>query len=118
MLEDIDGTDEFNIQLAILQLMRDERIWSNADLKYRLARLLPLTAEDKKRSPKRPNEAMWENRVNNALSPSRSSSLYAKGHIENAGHGQHRITRAGLAFINDDFDFDQLLNEVERRSSD
>jgi len=92
MLEDVNGTDELNLQHAILQLMRDEKVWSNAELKSRLGKLLPLTEHDRKRSPKRPNEAVWENRVNNALSPSRRSSLYGKGHVENAGHGLHRIT--------------------------
>jgi hypothetical protein len=113
MLEDVNGTDELNIQHAILQLMRDGRTWSNAELKFRLAKLLPLTDDDKKRSPKRPNEAVWENRVNNALSPSRRSSLYGKGHAENAGHGQHRITAAGLAYINEDFDLDEIFNDLK-----
>jgi hypothetical protein len=114
VLEDINGTDELNIQHAILQLMRDGKIWSNAELKFRLAKLLPLTADDRKRSPKRPNEAVWENRVNNALSPSRKSSLYSKGHVENAGHGRHKITAKGLSYINEDFDLDELFKGLER----
>lgn len=115
MLEGIDGTDEPNIQHAILQLMRDGRIWSNAELKARLAKLLPLTDEDRKVG-ERPNEAVWENRVNNALSRSRGKSLYRKGHVTNEGHGLHRITPKGLAYINeDDLDADELLNDLLRR---
>lgn len=112
MLDDVDGTDELNIQHAILQLMRDEKIWSNAELKFRLAKLLPLTEHDRSRSSKRPNEAVWENRVNNALSPSRKSSLYAKRHVENAGHGLHRITAEGLTYVNEDFDLDELFKDL------
>jgi len=114
MLEDISGTDELNIQHAILQLMRDGKIWSNAALKSRLAKLLPLTDDDRKRSPKRPNEAVWENRVNNALSASRKSSLYSKRHVEKAGHGLHKITAAGLSYINEDFDLDELFKNLEK----
>lgn len=94
-----DGIEELDIQFAILNLMKDRRIWSNADLKGRLAKTLPLSAHDRERAPKRTREARWENRVNNALSPSRGSSLYAKGHVENVSRGHHRITDLGYAFI-------------------
>ena len=97
---------EIEIQHAILELMRDGKIWSNADLKQRLERALPWDANDLTASPKRPNERRWENRVNNALSqsPKRSASLYAKGHVENVGHGLHRITAGGSRFIDDEFE--------------
>lgn len=90
-------TGELEIQFAILELMKDRKIWSNAELKARLARILPLTPEDRGVGA-RANEALWENRVNNALSQSRASSLYAKDHVENCGHGLHRITESGLKF--------------------
>lgn len=117
MLEGIDGTDELNIQHAILQLMRDRSTWTNAELKSRLAKLLPLTEQDRKVG-ERQCESVWANRVNNALSPSRKSSLYRKGHVENVEHGHHRITGKGLAFINEDeIDLDDLLNDVLNRSA-
>jgi hypothetical protein len=106
-----DPTGELEIQFAILELMKDRRAWSNAELKARLGRILPLTPEDRSVGV-RTNEALWENRVNNALSPSRSSSLYAKGHVENCGHGLHRISENGLKFINDDWSLDDLLRSI------
>lgn len=104
-------TGELEIQFAILELMKDRKIWSNAELKARLARILLLTPEDRSVGA-RSNEALWENRVNNALSPSRASSLYAKGHVENCGHGLHRITESGFKFINEDWDMDDLLGSL------
>lgn len=101
-------TGEREIQEAILELMKDGKVWSNADLKARLAKRLPLTPEDRSVGA-RTNESLWENRVNNALSPSRASSLYAKSHVANCGHGLHRITGDGLKFINDDWDPSDLL---------
>lgn len=106
-------TDELSIQVAILEAMQDGRIWSNADLKEKLSDALPWTAEERSASPSRPREFLWENRVNNALSPSRASSLYAKRFVEKVGRGEHRITAKGLSFINDeDFSVDDLLNGV------
>lgn len=110
------GTDELEIQFAILELMTNGKVWTNADLKSKLRSALPLTAEDKTASPTRPNEEVWENRVNNALSPSRASSLYRKGHVENAGRGAHRITDAGRRFINeDDFDLTDIKLSIPKR---
>jgi hypothetical protein len=104
---------ELLIQDAILELMKDRRIWSNAQLKQRLAKALPWSPGDLAASVERPNERMWENRVNNALSPSRGSSLYAKGHVENGGErGTHKITEAGYRFITDDFSLDDLMREL------
>jgi len=99
------GVGELEIQFAILELMKDRRVWSNADLKHQLVTALPWTDADRQRSPSRPAEWVWENRVNNALGQSekRSASLYAKGHVENCGHGLHRITERGFKFIADDW---------------
>ena len=105
-------TDELTIQQAILELMKDGRVWTNAELKKRLANALPWTPEELTASPKRPNEQVWENRVNNALSqtPGRPRSLYGKGHVQNVGRGQHRITEAGVRCINnDDFTADDVF---------
>jgi hypothetical protein len=104
---------ELDIQHAVLELMKDRQVWSNAELKQRLARQLPWSAEDLASSLERPNERLWENRVNNALSPSRSSSLYGKGHVESGGsRGEHRITDLGYRYITDEFSPDDLLRDL------
>lgn len=90
-----NGVGELHIRIAILELMADRRVWSNAELKKKLVVSLPLSQHDRERANKRENEARWENRVNCALSPSRPNSLYASRWVENAGHGLHRITDAG-----------------------
>lgn len=107
-------TGELAIQHAILELMLDGQEWSNGQLKARLARILPLTDVDRGVGA-RPAEELWENRVNNALGRARASSLYAKGFVENRGHGVHVITPAGRAFILEDgdgVDVEQLLESA------
>lgn len=91
-------TGELEIQHAILELMLDGEEWSNSQLKARLANILTLTDADRGVGA-RPAEELWENRVNNALGRARPSSLYAKGFVENRGHGVHVITPAGRAYI-------------------
>ena len=109
------GVDELEIQHALLELMKDGKIWSNSDLKTKLRTALQWSSKDLERAPNRPNEYRWENRVNNALSPARGSSLYAKGQVENAGHGLHHITLRGLRFIKtEDFDVDDLIAGLDR----
>ncbi|MCW1430201.1 hypothetical protein [Novosphingobium sp. JCM 18896] len=88
-------TREIDIQRAILDLMSNGAVWKNAELKRKLKSLLPLTAADREVG-ERQSEALWEQRVNNALSRSRSNSLYAKGQVESCGWGYHRITGVGL----------------------
>lgn len=95
---DVGKTSELEIQHAILELLTDGNVWSNADLKARLAKTLPLTEADRGVGA-RPAEELWENRVNNALGRARTSSLYAKGLVENRGHGLHAITESGLVYI-------------------
>ena len=104
-------TDELTIQHAILNVMTDGRVWTNAELKRRLATLLPWTPAERAMSPSRDQEPIWYNRINNALSPSRRSSLYGKGHVESEGHGRHRITEHGRRFIaDDDLTIDELID--------
>jgi hypothetical protein len=100
---------EFEIQQAILELMKDRCVWSNADLKHALRNALPWTEDDRKASKTRPNEFVWENRVNNALSPSRKSSLYGKNQVENTGHGLHKISVSGYSFITDNWSVQDIL---------
>lgn len=96
------GVSEFEIRFAILDLMVNRRVWSNAELKASLARSLPLTAHDRGKSNSRDAEARWEIRVNNALSPSRPNSLHASGWVESTGHGEHIITNRGYDYANSD----------------
>jgi len=103
-------TGELEIQHAILELMLDRKVWSNGELKARLACILPLTETDRGTGA-RSAEQLWENRVNNALGRARASSLYSKGFVENRGHGLHAITSKGVAYITDDVDLDQLADE-------
>lgn len=98
----VGETSEVAIQEEILRLMGDGRVWTNGELKQRLATALPWTEAELRASPKRPNERVWENRVNNALSKARTSSLYGKGFVDSAGFGEHRITARGLRFISDE----------------
>ena len=105
-----EETDELTIQHAILELMKNERDWTNGELKRKLTHALPWTKAERQMSPSRQQEPVWHNRVNNALSPSRRTSLYGKGHVENVGHGKHRITTAGLRFISgEEFTADDLM---------
>jgi hypothetical protein len=101
-------TGELEIQHAILELMLDGQEWSNGQLKARLAHILPLTDADRGVGA-RPAEELWENRVNNALGRARASSLYAKGFVENRGHGVHVITPKGRAYMLDEVDADEFL---------
>lgn len=104
-----DGkTSEMEIQHAILELMRDGQVWSNAELKSRLAKILPLTEADRIVGA-RAAEQLWENRVNNALGRARGNSLYAKGFVVNEGLGRHRLTEEGRRYMEDDLDIDALL---------
>ena len=87
---------EADVQAAILKLLDNCEVWTNAELKQALARILPLTTGDRQRSPSRPNEEKWEELVNNALTRTgRSKSLYARGLVSNAGFGKHRLARCG-----------------------
>lgn len=88
---------ESQVQAAIQDLMSDNRVWSNGDLKKALASILPLSAADREPAKFRPGEEKWEELVNNALSPSRGNSLHAKGLVKNAGRGLHVLAYAKLS---------------------
>ena len=105
--EAVSKTGELVIQHAILELMLDGEEWSNGKLKARLARILPLTDADRGVGA-RPAEELWENRVNNALGRARASSLYAKGLVKSCGHGLHRITAAGRAYVLEEADPERI----------
>ena len=94
-------TTEGQVQYYILKVMQTRSIFSNARLKELLGQELALSKGDTARSMTRPNEAKWENIVNNALSPSRSNSLYRQGAVESCGHGLHRITEKGIAILHE-----------------
>lgn len=83
---------EVDVQAAILELLADGNVWTNAQLKEALSHILPLSAADRQRSASRPAEEKWEELVNNALTRSgRSNSLYARGLVSNVGFGRHQL---------------------------
>ena len=85
---------ESQVQVAILDLMSDNKVWSNGDLKKALVSILPLSEGDREQAKFRPGEEKWEELVNNALSPSRGNSLHAKGLVKSAGRGLHILAEA------------------------
>lgn len=87
---------ESQVQAAIQDLMSDNRVWSNGDLKRALIGILPLSAGDREPAKFRPGEEKWEELVNNALSPSRGNSLHAKGLVKSAGRGLHVLAEAAF----------------------
>src|SRR3546814_17018172 len=90
-----DLTTEAQIQEAILQLMSDGQIWTNAELKQRIPGLVVRSAGDRQRSPSRPREEKWEELVNNALPRAGSNnSLPASGLLVPEGVGHHRSETA------------------------
>jgi hypothetical protein len=112
-MTDDQSIGELEIQEEILKLMQNGRDWSNAFLKHKLRHALPWSEADLKTSKERPNELFWEQRVNNALSQARSSSLYAKGYVEHGSErGTHRITDKGLKFIREEWSFDEIVDEI------
>ena len=92
-------TEEREIQIEILRLMRDGKVWTNGRLKQLIGQEFRLSLSDSSRANFRPNEAKWEQLVNNALSPSRTNSLHAQGAVERVGLGKHRITATGRALM-------------------
>ena len=117
-MADDKSIGELEIQEEILKLMQDQRDWSNSFLKHKLRHTLPWSEADLRTSKERPNELFWEQRVNNALSPARNSSLYAKGHVEHGRErGTHRITEKGLKFIREEWSFEELDAEKARLQS-
>jgi len=117
-MPDTESIGELEIQEEILKLMQDQHDWSNAFLKHMLRHALPWSEADLAASRERPNELFWEQRVNNALSPARNSSLYAKGHVEHGrARGTHRITEKGLKFIREEWSFEELDAEMARIQS-
>lgn len=117
-MADEQSIGELEIQEEILKLMQNGREWSNGELKQKLTDALPWSEADREVSKERPNEYFWHQRVNNALSPARHSSLYAKGYVEHGNdHGTHRITNQGLRFIREEWSFEELEAEMERRQS-
>jgi hypothetical protein len=117
-MADAQSIGELEIQEEILKLLQDGRNWSNAELKQKLRHALPWSEADLEVSKERPNELFWEQRVNNALSPARSASLYSKGHVEHGGgRSTHRITEKGLQFIQEEWSLEELDAEMARIQS-
>lgn len=116
-MSQVKRISEIDVQIAILEMMQDGRVWTNEDLKKAIRPKFQLTPEDK--IVKTRGEPVWMQLVNNALtqSPKRPKSLYAKGHVENCGHGAHRITLEGMKFIEeDDVSIEELIHLSEKLS--
>ena len=111
-MADTHSIGESEIQHAILELMEDGRVWSNAELKKKLRHSLRWSEADLAASEKRPNELLWENRVNNSLADARATSLHAKGLVESAGHGAHRITEHGFRYITEQYSIEEILRDA------
>ena len=90
---------EPQVQGAILRLLATGQIWTNANIKHELGKTLPLSNADRETANFRPNEEKWFELVNNALSPSRNSSLVAQGYVETIKRGHHRLTVKGRAYL-------------------
>ncbi len=93
---------ENDVQIAILNLMKNRGQWTNAELKRQLRTILPLSPADMAQANFRPNEEKWEELVNNALSQSRSNSLHSKGLVKSHSRGRHLITDLGIARVTSD----------------
>lgn len=85
---------ESQVQATIIDLMSDNRVWSNGDLKKTLKSVLPLSDGDREPAKILPGEEKWEELVNNALSPSRGNSLHSKGLVKSAGRSLHILSEA------------------------
>jgi hypothetical protein len=82
------------VQTAILNLLADGSVWTNAQIKKTLASILPLSPADRQQSSSRPAEEKWEELVNNALTQSgRSNSLYARRLVCRVGFGKHQLVK-------------------------
>src|SRR5690606_34349451 len=84
------------VRLLLLVPLSDTKIWHIDDLRKWLEDYVPLTAEDRKPYPGRPNEEIWYDTLDNALSPSRSTSLTATGKVKRVDAGYYQITKHGL----------------------
>ncbi len=103
---------EPQVQHAILSLLANGQIWTNARIKRELRKVLPLSPADLETANHRPNEAKWEELVNNALSPSRGNSLIAKGYVETVDRGHHRITDDGRRELKDCEELDACFRKA------
>ena len=92
-------TEEQDFQYMILRVMEDGRIWTNARLKDVVGKAMELSSYDRARAAHRHNEAKYEQIVNNALSPSRKSSLYGQGALTNVSRGHHQINDVGRLLL-------------------
>lgn len=87
-----DRVTESQVQDAILDLLSNGRIWSNAELSEALASVLPLSSADRQPSESRPDWQKWEQLANNALSLVRGDSLLSRGLVRSAGRDLHMLS--------------------------
>lgn len=88
-----DGrTEEFLVELLVLEVLADGHVWENAAIREALRSSPHWTAADRQASPSR-KAPKWHSSVNNVLAHDRG--LYAKGQVQSHGEGAHKITATG-----------------------
>ena len=91
-------TTEAEFGWAVMQVLASE---PNGEATVRtLIRKVPdyldLTLSDQEQSDTRPHEEIWEQRVRNLKSHSRTpGNVIAEGYVEHVGRGRYRLTDAG-----------------------
>jgi hypothetical protein len=103
-------TGELELGIAILELLKDGKIWTNAEVKAKLKHSFDWSDEDLKVGAR--GEHKWLGRVNNALSSDerRQKSLVNQSRVKRVGHGEFRITELGRKDLTGEL-LDELINE-------
>jgi hypothetical protein len=105
---------EPEIQVEILRLLADGKIWAISNIIRALRLKISLSPADRARANERHTEEKWEQSVRNALAPSRKPSLTTKEFVEIVARDQYVITTLGrekLRFHN--MTFEQYMNSPE-----
>jgi hypothetical protein len=95
-------TSEPKLGLAVMQVLAAEPS-GEATVRTLIEKVpdyIKLTADDRKPSPTRKNEEIWEQRVRNLKSHDRvSGNVIGEGFVEKVGHGRYRLTTAGWSHL-------------------
>jgi hypothetical protein len=106
------GATKSDVEKPILRCLSSGSWKCAGEIKDFVARYGGLPSESKKSLKGRPAESQSNNAVQNALSPSRSTSLTGLGHVEHSDFYGYRITLSGrdyLAWLEDN---ERILNEL------
>lgn len=88
-------TPEAIIRYHILRLLDSGGWWTVERIVKEIDKLISFAAGDIRRSDERPNEAVWHQKVRNALAPSRTNSLTSQGYVKSPARDMYQITAAG-----------------------